>query len=51
MTPAAWLRERADSYWRDAEALTREGDADSAVAYRIIAGELRKCAENFPVSC
>ena len=41
----ARLRERAESYSRDARALDEEGDTYAAVAYRTIADELRKAAD------
>ena len=46
---AAWLRERATSYYRDAEELALTPDEDDCLvwsaAYRTIATELREAAE------
>lgn len=39
------LRDRADSYWRDALTLRADGDVPMAVAYETIAAELRLCAD------
>jgi hypothetical protein len=41
----ARLRERADSYERDARVLHDDGDHAMSAAYRAIANELRKCAD------
>ena len=38
------LRERADSFARDAQVLAADGDMPMAAAYRAIAEELRKAA-------
>lgn len=35
------MRERAESYWRDAEKFAADGDAVWAAAYRCISSELR----------
>lgn len=40
----AWLRERAESYSRDAMVLRRDGDKDAAIIYETIRDELRRCA-------
>lgn len=47
-SPELWLRERAESYWRDSQVLDADGDSKMAVAYRAIADELRKCAAQLP---
>lgn len=39
------LRERAESYFRDAEALRADGDMPMCVAYKTIAAELRQVAD------
>lgn len=39
------LRERAESYFRDAEALRADGDMPMCVAYKTIANELRQVAD------
>lgn len=39
------LRDRADSYWRDAVAFREDGDLHASVAYKMIAEELRRCAQ------
>jgi hypothetical protein len=39
------LRDRADSYWRDSAVFQEDGDLHAAVAYKMIAEELRRCAE------
>lgn len=38
------LRERSESYWRDAVVFRSEGDIAMAVAYETIARELREAA-------
>lgn len=40
-----WLRQRAESYGRDARVLQDGGDWPMAAAYRAIARELRDCAD------
>lgn len=49
MSTAAWLRDRAASYSRDAESLAQTPDVDDylvwSAAYRAIAKELRDAAE------
>ena len=47
---AAWLRDRADSYSRDALVLVDDGDEAMAAAYRAIRDELRRCADQVPTS-
>jgi hypothetical protein len=42
-TTVDWLTRRAESYWRDADALAND-DPTMAVAYRTISDELRACA-------
>jgi hypothetical protein len=42
---AALLRNRADSYWRDARTLRGMGDKDAALIFETIADELRKIAD------
>ncbi|MGH7484334.1 MAG: hypothetical protein ACREMY_01865 [bacterium] len=42
--PYKWLNDRANSYWRDADALQADGDQTMAVAYRTISEQLRRCA-------
>lgn len=44
-SPAAKLRARAESYSRDAQVFHDEGATYDAVAYRTIATELRKVAD------
>lgn len=44
MTTAEHLRERAESYWRDAMTFREEGDVPMAVAYETISRELREAA-------
>jgi len=39
------LRDRADSFWRDAAVLDRDGDSVMAVAYWAVAAELRLTAD------
>lgn len=39
------LKERAESYFRDAEVLRAEGDMPMCVAYKTIANELRQVAD------
>ena len=46
MTTSSWLRERSESYWRDAVALRAEGDVSMAVAYETISAELRRAGED-----
>ena len=48
MTPAQWLRARAESYSTDAGILRRSGQTDDALVYEAIRDELRKCAEECP---
>lgn len=46
MTDAArWLRDRADSYARDAFVLRSDGHQRAAVCYETIRDELRRCAK------
>jgi hypothetical protein len=40
-----WLRARAETYFRDAEALRADGDMPMCVAYKTIASELRQAAD------
>jgi hypothetical protein len=42
---AGLLRERASSYFTDSRSLDEDGDSAMAAAYRAIATELRKIAE------
>jgi hypothetical protein len=44
-SPARLLRERAESYGRDAGVLRQEGDLDAALIYETVRDELRKCAK------
>jgi hypothetical protein len=39
------LKDRAESYWRDAIVLREDGDLSMSTAYKTIAEELRRCAE------
>jgi len=41
----AWLTVRAESYWQDGRVLAEDGDEPMAVAYKTIAEELRRCAQ------
>lgn len=43
--PVRLLRDRAESFWRDSVVLREDGDLHAAVAYRTVAEELRKCAD------
>lgn len=43
---ARFLRERANSYGRDATILRQSADIDNALLYEAIRDELRKCADN-----
>lgn len=45
MNVAQHLRDRADSYSRDALILAADGDQPMAAAYRALAAELRKTAD------
>ncbi len=42
---AGWLRERAESYSRDALVLQGVGNLADELIYRTVAYELRRCAE------
>lgn len=44
MSPATWLRSKADSYARDAALFRHSGDDADADLYYSIAEELRRCA-------
>lgn len=44
-TAARLLRDRADSYGRDATILRQSADMDNALLYEAIRDELRKCAD------
>jgi hypothetical protein len=41
---STWLRDRADSFWRDAIVLKEQEDFPMAAAYESVAHELRACA-------
>lgn len=41
----AVLRDRAESYWRDAVTLRADGDLPMAAAYETVSHELRLCAD------
>jgi len=44
--PTIALRDRADSYWRDAVVFRQDDDVPMAVAYETISAELRRAAED-----
>jgi hypothetical protein len=53
-TVAQWLRDRAESYARDARTLQDNPElvvgGSFALAYRTVADELRRCAAEIPAS-